>query len=43
MLHHCDMRPEKTVACNFLKEKLLLNYMIDDLNTSNGLALIEAI
>ena len=31
MLHHCDLRPEQTVVRNFLKEQLLLNYMIDDL------------
>ena len=31
MFHHCDLCPEQTVVCNFLKEQLLLNYMIDDL------------
>ena len=31
MLHHCDLCPEQTVVHNFLKEQLLLNYMIDDL------------
>ena len=44
MLNHCDLCPEQTVVHNFLKEKVLLNYMIDDLikhkqwvsiNTSN--------
>ena len=30
MLHHCDECPEQTVIQNFLKEQLLLNYMIDD-------------
>ena len=25
MLHQCDLCPEQTVACNFLKEQLLLN------------------
>ena len=44
MLHHCDLCPQQTVVCNFLKEQLLLNYMIDDLiKYKNGLALIEAI
>ena len=31
VLHHCDLCPEQTVVRNFLKEQLLLNYMIDDL------------
>ena len=31
MLNHCDLCSEQTVVHNFLKEKLLLNYMIDDL------------
>ena len=31
MLHHCDLYPEQKVVSNFLKEQLLLNYMIDDL------------
>ena len=31
VLHHCDLCPEQTVVCNFLKKQLFLNYMIDDL------------
>ena len=31
MLHHCNLCPEQTRAHNFLKEQLLLNYMIEDL------------
>ena len=31
MLDQYDLRPEQTVVRNFLKEQLLLNYMIDDL------------
>ena len=31
MLHHCDLCPEQTVACNILKEQLLLNYIFGDL------------
>ena len=31
MLHHCDLCPEQTVVCSFLKEQLLLNYIINDL------------
>ena len=33
MLHHYDLCPEQTVVCSFLKEQLLLNYMISDLIT----------
>ena len=31
LLHHCDLCPEQTVVHSFLKERLPLNYMIDDL------------
>ena len=31
MLHHCDLCPEQTEVPNFLKEQLLLNYIIGDL------------
>ena len=31
MLHHCELCPEQTVAHNFLKEQLILNYITDDL------------
>ena len=31
MLHYCDLCPKQTVVHNFLKEQLLLKYMIDDL------------
>ena len=29
MLHHCGLCPEQTMVPNFLKEQLLLNYVID--------------
>ena len=28
MLHHCDLCPEQTMVHNFLKEQLLLNYIV---------------
>ena len=44
MLHHCGLCPEQTMVPNFLKEQLLLNYVIDgSIKYKNGLALIKAI